>query len=554
MDDEAAPSVLPTAETTRRSRAPLPGSVDVAIVGAGTGGLAAGAYLAQAGYSVAIFDSHYVAGGCATQFSRGPRAAPYLFDVGLHYIGDCGPGGLFRTLLEPLGIDLDYRPLDPDGFDTLVFPDFTFRIPADRDLYRQRLLDLFPAERPGIDRWLRFVSQVGMAHRALFDAGGRRTLGVVLRVLLRARLVARYERSTIGRFLDSCTRDPHLRAVILGQHGDYGLPPSEAAALVHGGTTAHYQHGAYYPAGGGQVMADRLAQTVEAHGGTVHLRCGIERILLENGRAVGVRTSPRRGESTEVRAKAVLSNADIKRTLLGLIGPEHLPRRWVRKVQEWEMPGGIFMTCLAVRDDLAARGMLATNYSMFDTYDIDDYYLSNRRSGQLQPRGACITSASLKDPGGAHHAPPGTHTVEVMALLPGDAASWGLSPEETLDGRYRVNEVYRAHKERLEAEMVARLEGLLPGVAEHIVFRESATPLSHTRFTRATDGAAYGLASTPRQLAAGRPDAKGPLPGLWLCGASTRTGHGIVGALSSGRIAAWRIARSLGRPLPPLLT
>ena len=65
----------------RRAHAEPPAAVDIAIVGSGLGGLVTAAYLAQRGLSVAVFESHYVAGGCATQFSRGPRHARYRFDV-----------------------------------------------------------------------------------------------------------------------------------------------------------------------------------------------------------------------------------------------------------------------------------------------------------------------------------------------------------------------------------------------------------------------------------------------------------------------------------------
>ena len=142
-----SPEILnPTAKTRDRCKTAIPGSVDVAIVGAGPGGLTAGAYLAQHGLKVAIFDHHYVAGGCATMFTRGSKAERYSFDVGLHYIGDCGPEGRIPTILRGLDLEMDFRELDPDGFDTLVFPDLEFKIPSDIGLYRDRLASLFPKE------------------------------------------------------------------------------------------------------------------------------------------------------------------------------------------------------------------------------------------------------------------------------------------------------------------------------------------------------------------------------------------------------------------------
>ena len=74
----------PSRASSRRSRQPLPDRVEVAIVGAGLGGLEAGARLARAGKRVAVFDGHYVAGGSCTMFQRRGPGGLYAFDIGLH--------------------------------------------------------------------------------------------------------------------------------------------------------------------------------------------------------------------------------------------------------------------------------------------------------------------------------------------------------------------------------------------------------------------------------------------------------------------------------------
>src|SRR5262249_35788165 len=121
------------------------------------------------------------------------------------------------------------------------------------------------------------------------------------------------------------------------------------------------------------------------------------------------------------------------------------------------------------------------------------------------------------------------------------------SPDDVRGWDYRKNERYHEIKARLEDDMIARLEKLCPGTAARIVFRESATPVSHVRYTQATDGTGYGLAATPAQFFAGRPGYRGPLAGLYFCGASTRAGHGIVGAMASGSAAAGAILRDRAR-------
>ncbi len=537
---------LPTAHTRRRSVGPVPEQVDVAIVGAGTGGLCAGAYLARAGLKVALFDRHYVAGGCATRFARGSSGQRFLFDVGLHYLGECGPGALFDKLLRPIGIDIDWAELPRDCIEKLVFPDFDFDLPADIGVYRDRLVDRFPEERKGIDKYLRLIGQIAGIQPRLFESGAKVNASILLHVFLRARMLILHEKATASRFLDGCTRNPQLRAIFVGQHGAYGLPPSEVSVLLHAGLANHYFGGAWYPRGGGQVISDRMAETIEAAGGSIHLRRGVERILIEGGRAVGVRTEPRAGEQHDVRARVVVSNADIKRTLVDLVGPEHLSKRWLRKQEEWVMPSGMFALFLGAEGDLSELGMTAANTLQYDSYDTDAYYLDNRDNPRPMPRGCYVTNANLKDPGSGCHAPEGHQSLTVMTMLPSDPDSWGITPAQIADGSYRRVPGYLERKQAIEEDLIRRLDELYPGAAATIRFRESSTPASHERFTSASGGTGYGLAAIPKQFQAARPDVQSPIRDLYWCGASTRSAHGIVGAMLSGRAAGRRIAKKLG--------
>lgn len=542
---------LPTARTRDRSQGPVPTNVDVAIVGAGTGSLTAAAYLAHAGLTVACFDPHYVAGGCATQFARGKRARRYLFDVGLHYVGDCEPGGIFDSILRPVGVELEYESMDRDGFDVLVFPNRTFKTPAGVEAYEVRLREHFPDEGKAIARYMKMLRQVLGAIATLETTHGKMTWRVLLFILLRGRLLPVYQNATLATFLDTCTKNPELRAVLAGSHGDHGLPPSKVSLLHHCGLMLHYLvAGGWYPKGGGQVMANGLADQIEGHGGTVLLQHEVTKIQVKEGRATGLSIADRHGASTQVQAKAVVSGADIFATMDTLLGREHLPKSWLKQRDRWTVPDGVFMTCLAIKDDLAARDFGPRNYWTFDHYDVEGYYRDNARGGRPNVQGSYITSATQKDPSTGHHAPDGVETVEVMALLPGDPRVWGLEPDDLKDESYRKKPEYMARKQRVEDELVRRLDDQFPGVGQHIEFRESASPITQVRYTRAEGGSGYGLAQTPAQFGNGRPSWRGPIPGLYLAGMSSRSGHGIAGALHSGKTAAEVVAKDLGVTLP----
>lgn len=536
---------VPTERTRERVSAPPPSTCDVVIIGAGLGGLMAAARLGQAGRRVVLLDAHYVAGGCATMFSRGSGDSRVAFDIGLHYVGDCGPDGRVPQVLREVGVDVEWLPLDADGFDELVFPDLRFRIPASLDLYRDRLVALFPSEAAGIDRYIRVCREV----RVLGRPDGPKGLRLAWEALTAGRLAALNKGATLGAFLDTVTRDPKLRAVIAGQNGDYGLPPSRVSLMLHCGLANHYFTGAYYPKGGGQVIADRLAARVEALGGSIHLRHPVDQVLVEGGRAVGVQYRGPHGELGQVRAPVVISNADIKRTALELLPATAAPAGLREKAEAWEMGGAIFLTCLAVRADLRALGMGATNYWQFDDYDFDALYGEGGGATLPPVRGCYITSATVKDPGTPGHAPPGVETVEIMALTPGKPELWGVTDADARGPGYRKSEAYLVHKTRIEADLVARLERLFPGATRDVVHRESATPVTHTRFTWATGGSGYGLAATPAQFLGNRPGYHSGLPGLYFVGASTRSGHGITGALGSGVAASRTVEadRAAGR-------
>mmetsp|Transcript_45765 Transcript_45765/g.99120 ORF Transcript_45765/g.99120 Transcript_45765/m.99120 type:complete len:175 (+) Transcript_45765:142-666(+) len=157
--------------------------------------------------------------------------------------------------------------------------------------------------------------------------------------------------------------------------------------------------------------------------------------------------------------------------------------------------------------------------------------------------GAYITSASIKDPS-HHHAPQGISNVEIMTLVSMSPSHWGLDSQPSVGSlSYRRNDKYQEVKKGLERAMLTHLDKQFPGLADKVVFMESSTPFSHRRFTHG--GTAYGLAATPDQFLQHRPGNKGPLQNMFLAGHSTRTGHGVLGAMMGGE----RVARVVQRAL-----
>jgi phytoene dehydrogenase-like protein len=502
---------------------------DAVVVGAGIGGLTAGALMARAGRSVLVLDQHYVAGGNATIFRR----RGWEFDIGVHYLGDCESGGHIPRILRAAGaLDVTFRPMDPGGFDTFVFPDLTFRLPNSLDELRQRLVEVAPREARGIDRYIRYLREVwGVVGFVLTPS-----VGGFFRTVPRSRVLPRHVFGTLEGLFDACGLGPVVRSILVGHGSTYGLPPSRVSALYHAIVTMHYASGGYYPEGGGQRISNQLAASIERHGGKVLLLSRARRINIEGGRVTGVELENRHLGIRTVHAPVVVSNADIKRTLLELVGPEHLSARTVRRVQRWVMAPPVGALYLGVRRDLRAEGLPNSNLWWFPSHDVEAHY-REVREGRPAPH-VCLTFASLKDPVNPRLAPPGHSNFQVMCVVPPEPGAWGVSPEEARVGSYRKSPSYLERKERFRVHLLEAAERLLPGISRDVVVQEVSTPLSGVRYTLATGGSSYGIALTPDQVLHRRPGPRSEVRGLLLTGASHRYAHGVVGCMLNGLAAA----------------
>jgi phytoene dehydrogenase-like protein len=254
----------------------------------------------------------------------------------------------------------------------------------------------------------------------------------------------------------------------------------------------------------------------------------------------GVTLESRHHGTVRVAAPVVVSDADLKRTVTELVGAYHFPPAFVERVRRSEMALPLFVVYLGLDVPPSWLPYGNANRWVFGGYDFDADYAELVR-GELPARPfVYIATTSLKDPENRRIAPPGHTNLQVMTIAPPSPAFWGVSEDTVRDGTYVASEGYRFVKEEVTRRVLAQAERVIPGLARHIAYREAATPLTHTRFTGSTGGTSYGIAATPAQFLGGRPGASTPIAGLYLAGASTRTGHGIVGAVQSGVVATER--------------
>ena len=511
-------------------RRPVRESYDAIVVGSGIGGLTAAALLAtQARRRVLVLERHYVPGGFTHTFRR----PGYEWDVGVHYIGDVQPGGMLRALFDEItGGKLEWQSMGEVYDRVFLGDDFRFDFPRGEAALRARLHETFPAERAAIDRYFALVHEaVAAMHDFLATRAYPRLVGAVLKPLARRRFFRLSDRTT-RQVLESLTRDQRLIGVLTAQFGDYGLPPAESSFVMHALVAQHYFGGAYYPVGGAGRIAETIVPVIRAAGGEVLTNAEVAEIVVEGGRAVGVRMA---ADGAVLRAPLVISDAGAALTFGKLLPPQVAARAGWDAARRDVAPS-IAHACLYVglRGTAAELGLEPTNLWVFPDEHHERTVARAAEPGEAPF--AYLSFPSAKDPDFARRCP-GRTTIEVATLLPWERfAAWqGTRWHKRGDG-------YESAKQQLTEKLLDVLYARVPQVRGRVEVAELSTPLSTEHFAAHPQGEIYGLAHTPARFRNGMLRPQTSVRGLCLTGADVATA-GVGGALLGGALCASAILR-----------
>ncbi|CAN5784522.1 NAD(P)/FAD-dependent oxidoreductase [soil metagenome] len=505
---------------------------EVIIVGSGHNALVTSAYLAQAGHRVAVFERRAMVGGAVSTVEHVPG---YQFDLGgsAHILIRLTPIveelGLERFGLEYLEVDPLFFVPYPDGdhlfvhrSETRTVDELEAKFPGEGEAYARFMAEWRPFARTVRDLFLESPSPLTLGRAA---TSGKAVGGDWREAL--PRILAPY-----GELVDQYFTEEKVKTPLVWMAAQSGPPPSEAMTapflLWH---PLYHEGGMARPRGGSGMLTQALAAHVRAHGGEVFVDAPVDEIVVEGGRARGVRVA---GEV--YRARAVVSGTHALETYGRLLPAEHRPAAAAR-MRTGNGFGAVIRLALdrPVRyaahpgdDARVALGLICRDRRQI--HAAYGEYLAGRPASD--PPIVAMSFSAVDDT----LAPPGG---EVLWL-------WAQYFPYALAGKRGWDEIGPEVAERI----LDTFEPYAPGTKASVVGSLFQHPLYLERELGLFRGNVMHLEMSLDQMFALRPflgsaEYRATVPGLYLTGASTHPGGGIMGA--SGRNAARVVLRDLDR-------
>lgn len=497
------------------------------VIGAGIGGLASAMRLGAKGWQVTVLDRLDRPGGRGSSIEAGG----HRFDLGPTIV--TVPQGL-RDLWAATGRDFeqDVKLVPMDPFYRITWPDgSSFTARQDTAAMRAEVARLSPADVPGYDRFLR---ESEARYWFGYEDLGRRSMhrfADLLKVLPRFAML-RADRSVYAHAA-ARVRDPRLRFALSFHPLFIGGDPFHVTSMYILVNHLEKAFGVHYAMGGVQAIARAMAGVVQDQGGAVVQNAEVDEILVQNGRAAGVRLTT--GEA--IAAEVVVSNADAGHTYDRLLR-NHPRRRWTSarlKRTRWSM--SLFVWYFGTRGTRALWPEVGHHTILvgprYRTH-IRDIFQTGRLAEDMS---LYVHRPSVTDPGCA---PEGGDTFYALSPVP------HLGHDNGVD--------WAAEAEPYRRRMLAMLEDrLLPGLSRHVTESLVFTPETFQSRYLAPMGTGFSIEPRILQSAWFRPhNVSEELPGLWLAGAGTHPGAGLPGVVGSAEVLAQLVPDGPGRIRAPL--
>jgi phytoene dehydrogenase-like protein len=520
---------------------------DVVIIGGGHNGLVTAFYLAKAGYKPLVLERSAQVGGAAVtdEFHPGFRCSTLA-----HTAGPILPNVSRDMQLEKHGLklitpEICVTALSPDGRALSLYQDSKKSAQAIA-AFSQKDAAKYPEFEQSLGKIAKVIAEAlattppDIDHPSSGDLWSMLKTGRAIRKLGKRDMfrLLRWGPMAVADLASEYFETELLRAVIAarGVFGTFLGPWSAGSALmllIRAAADPHPAGSARFAAGGMGAVTQAMASAAKAAGAEIRTSAEVREIRVQNGAATGVLLST--GE--EIQARAVISNADPKRTLLKLTDPTHLSPDFVQKLQHYRGNGTVakvnlalsaLPTFTALKDVAALKGRIhiGNEIDYLERAFDESKYGNFSRQPYLE-----ATIPSLTDP---TLAPEGKHVMSIyMQYAP-----------------YKLKGNWEEQREALGQTVVQTLAQYAPNLPELILGQQVITPLDLEQRYGLTGGQIFHGDLALDQFFTMRPlldwaRYKTPIQNLYLCGSGTHPGAGLTGG--SGANAAREILKELQR-------
>jgi phytoene dehydrogenase-like protein len=532
----------------------VPAARDIVILGAGHNGLVTAFYLARAGRKPLVLERRAVVGGAAIteEFHPGFKCSTLAHSCGPLHVEITRAMQLDRFGLEVIHPEPSVFAPSPDGRALLLYPDAarsaqqiarSCRSDAEKYVEFHRALGQIAGV---LDRLLS-MTPPGLDHPSAGDLWNLLKVGRQLRGLGKKHMLRllRWAPMPVADLVAEWFEAQLLRAT-LAARGIFGTaagprsPGSSAVLLLRAAAAGGPVGAASFPRGGMGALTQAMAAAATRAGAEIRTGAEVAQILVKNGAAAGVVLSS--GE--EISARAVISNADPRRTFLRLMDPAHLEPDFLVKMQHYRCLGTSAKVNLALAglpsftalagegaESGGARAALAGRIHIGPEIDYLERAFDDSKYGDFSRQPYLdITIPSISDPS---LAPAGRHVMSIcMQYAP-----------------YRLKQGdWQSRREALGDAVLKTLAAYAPDLPERVLHRQVITPRDLEETYGLTGGHIFHGELALDQLFTMRPllgwaRYRAPVRGLYLCGSGTHPGTGLTGV--SGRNAAREILKDL---------
>jgi phytoene dehydrogenase-like protein len=469
------------------------------------------------GYETHIFEMHDKPGGLCTSWKR----KGFVFDGCIHWLVGSREGSDFNRIWMELGALQGKEIVDHDEF-LRVEDDQgkTLVIYTDVDRLERHMKELSPEDAEVIEELTGAIRRLADVNVPLDRPSGLSGLVEAVSMLPGLLPVAKYflkwgkvsTQAYATRF-----RDPFLRESFSAL---LGLPDFPLIALV---MTLAWMHrrDAGYPVGGSLEFSRAIEKRFRDLGGEITYKAGVEEILVEDDRAVGVRLE----DGSEHRAGTVVSAADGHATIFEMLSEKYIDQT----IRGYYATMPVFKPLIQV--SVGVDRDLSSEPHSVDFELEEPVMIAGRVLDRMNLRHFCYDPTL---------APPGKSVV--ISNIESDYDYWKFLESD--------KKKYEAEKQGIAEQVIAQLEKRMPGTGEQVEVVDVATPVTYERFTGNWQGSFEGWLPTTRTSRFMMKGMRKTLPGLgdfYMAGHWVKPGGGLPTAAMAGREVVQEICKRDGR-------